>query len=151
MKIRKANREDAEAVAVLLEQLGYPGARVFLAERINSLADDSNEELIVGEDDGRVIAVLSLHFIPQLAVAGPFARVSYLCVHDGFRNRGFGRQLEEYAEASARTRGCDRMELHSHARRTDAHRFYFRQGYEESPKYLIKRLTCGSNAAREFV
>ncbi|MBA4387456.1 MAG: GNAT family N-acetyltransferase [Verrucomicrobia bacterium] len=139
MKIRKANQKDAEAIAALLEQLGYPRTQTFLAERINLLAGDSGEELVVGEEGGRVVAVLSLHFIPQLAVEGPFARISYLCVQEGLRSKGIGRQLEEYAEKAARARGCDRMELHCYARRTDAHRFYFRQGYEESPTYLMKR------------
>lgn len=140
MRIRKANQEDAGAIAGLLEQLGYSGAQAFLAERITTLADDSSEELVVGEDNGRVVAVLSLHFIPQLAVEGPFARISYLCVQEGLRSQGIGGKLEEYAEATAKAKGCDRIELHCHGRRTDAHRFYFRQGYEESPRYLMKKL-----------
>ncbi|WZB65004.1 GNAT family N-acetyltransferase [Achromobacter xylosoxidans] len=49
-----------------------------------------------------------------------------------------GRALEEAAEALARARGCDRIEVHCHERRVDAHRFYHRQGYAESPKYLMK-------------
>ena len=49
IKIRKANQEDAGAITTLLEQLGYPGTQVFLADRINLLADDSSEELVVGE------------------------------------------------------------------------------------------------------
>jgi GNAT superfamily N-acetyltransferase len=140
MKIRKANQEDARAVAGLVEQLGYSVTHEFLAERISTLADDSSEELVVGEENGRVVAVLSLHFIPQLAIEGPFTRISYLCVQEGFRRRGIGRQLEEYAVETAKARGCDRIELHCHGRRTGAHRFYIRQGYEESPQYLMKKL-----------
>jgi GNAT superfamily N-acetyltransferase len=49
--------------------------------------------------------------------------------------------MEEYVVMLAKERGCDRIEVHCHSRRTDAHRFYSRQGYEESPKYLMKRLT----------
>ena len=37
-------------------------------------------------------------------------------------------------------RGCDRIELHCHARRTNAHGFYARLGYTESPKYFVKSL-----------
>jgi hypothetical protein len=33
------------------------------------------------------------------------------------------------------------MEVHCHSRRSEAHRFYARQGYIESPKYLMKMLT----------
>jgi GNAT superfamily N-acetyltransferase len=140
MIIKKANHDDAEAIMGLLEQLGYPGTHSFLAERINLMAADSSEELVVGEENGRIVAVLSLHFIPQLGVEGPFARISYLCVQEGLRSQGIGRKLEEYAGEAASARGCDRIELHCHSGRIDAHRFYFRQGYEESPKYLVKKL-----------
>ncbi|HZE85293.1 MAG TPA: hypothetical protein VE035_13355 [Puia sp.] len=40
----------------------------------------------------------------------------------------------------ARSRKCDRIEVHCHLRRKDAHRFYEQQGYTDSPKYLIKSL-----------
>ena len=124
----------------LLNQLGYPGTEGFLDRRIKALAGDPDEELVVGEENGEVLAVLSIHFIPQLAVLGPFARISYFCIDGDHRGKGMGRELEEYCEAVARQRGCDRIELHCHSRRTDAHRFYQQQGYEESPKYLMKKL-----------
>lgn len=141
MIIRKVQLHDAPAIGPLLDQLGYPETLDFLAERVKALANDPEEELLVGEQGGVVVAVLSLHFIPQLATQGSFARISYFCVDQDVRRNGIGRLLEEYAEAAARSRGCDRIEVHCHSRRTDAHRFYLRQGYEEVPKYFTKKLT----------
>lgn len=141
MEIRKAHPGDAGKITELLAQLDYPAAPEFVEKKINELGRHSDEELIVGESAGQVVAVLSLHFIPQLAVAGDFARISYFCVDELARNRGIGRRLEQYCEQVARARGCDRIEVHSHSRRLGAHRFYARLGYSESPKYLIKRLT----------
>jgi hypothetical protein len=46
--------------------------------------------------------------------------------------------LEAEITVQAQRRQCDRIEVHCHSRREDAHRFYYRQGYFESPKYLIK-------------
>jgi GNAT superfamily N-acetyltransferase len=48
--------------------------------------------------------------------------------------------METHVSTLARERSCDRIEVHCHSRRTDAHRFYERQGYEESPKYFTKSL-----------
>lgn len=96
--------------------------------------------LRVAVDGERVVGVILLHFIPQLALPGDFCRISYLCVAEAVRSQGVGARLEAHAVQLARERGCDRIELHCHARRADAHRFYLRQQYRESPRYFLKSL-----------
>ena len=140
MGIRKAQSTDWPAITALLEQLDYPGTGKFLAAKIERLLAHPDEELLVYEIEGEVVACISLHFIPQLALAGDFARISYFSVDASVRGEGIGRAMEEYATNLADQRGCDRLEVHCHIRRTDAHRFYFRQGFTESPKYLTKKL-----------
>jgi len=140
MNIRLAKPADAPAIENLLLQLGYSGTGGFLAQKLARMLDDPDERVFVYEVEGDAIALVSLHFIPQLALAGDFARISYFAVDDRFRSRGIGQEMEEYIVALARERHCDRIEVHCHWQRADAHRFYFRQGYEEAPKYLIKRL-----------
>lgn len=138
--IRKAAPTDLPAIRQLIAELEYdPPAN--LQSRLLQLLGHPDEFLLVYELDGRVVALLSLHFIPQLALAGDFARISYFIVDDKARGKNIGREMEDYITALARGRNCDRIEVHCHRRRTDAHRFYERQGYVESPKYLVKRLT----------
>lgn len=141
MKIRDIQANDAAAVANLLHQLGYEGAENFLHEKIHSLMADPNEYCLVAEETNRqVIGFISIHIIPQIALKGDFARISYFAVDEHFRSCGVGRLLEEHCERIARERNCDRIELHCHSRRIEAHRFYYRQGYVESPKYFVKKL-----------
>lgn len=140
MPLRDALVTDAEAIIRLLGALGYPGTEPFIRARIAQLLDHPDERLLVAVDAGRVVGVISLHFIPQLALAGDFCRISYLCVDEDARGAGVGAMLEARAVELARERGCDRIELHCHARRTEAHRFYDRQGYVESPRYYVKPL-----------
>ena len=140
VEIEAPNLADAPAISALLDALGYPGTEAFMERRIAQLIAHPDEALLVAVDDGEVIGVISLHFIPQLALNGDICRISYLCVSERARGRGVGALLEEHAESLARQRGCDRIELHCHERRTDAHRFYHRQQYLESPKYLYKSL-----------
>lgn len=140
VELRPATPQDAPALVELLLQLGYPGTQGFIAGRVRELVAHPDSVLQVATLDGVVLGVISLHFVPQLARAGDFCRVSYLCVADGARGGGIGARLLAFAEAQARRRGCARIELHSGAHRLDAHRFYAREGYVESPKYLMKPL-----------
>jgi GNAT superfamily N-acetyltransferase len=140
MGIRKAQPADTPAIQVLLAQLGYTDTTPFLEKKLASMSNDPDEVLLVCEQDSEVVAFLSLHFIPQIALPGDFARISYFAVKDSARGLGIGTQLEDHITALARQRNCDRIEVHCHSRRSDAHRFYFHRGFEESPKYLIKSL-----------
>lgn len=143
MGIRIAKPEDWKEISELLEQLGYPGTEPFVEDKIVQLLNHPDEILLVYEKESRVAALMSIHFIPQIALTGDFARISYFVVDRSFRNRGIGKELEEYCYRLAEERKCDRIEVHCHARRRMAHRFYFRQGFEESPKYLIKMIESG--------
>ena len=163
--IRKAELRDMPAICRLLEQLDYPGTENFLHQRLEKMLTDPAETLLVWEAEthttptpsastpppttptpptssapAQILGILSLHFIPQLALEGDFARISYFAIDTTARGTGIGREMEEYATQLAREKGCQLVEVHCHTRRTRAHDFYFRQGYEESPKYLIKRL-----------
>lgn len=140
--IRLAQAADAESISRLLTQLEYPGTESFIASRLATLLADPAETFLVWAEPAgnQILAFLSLHFIPQIALKGDFARISYFAVDATTRSRGIGAQLEAEATRLARERGCALIEVHCHTRRTRAHEFYARQGFEESPKYLIKRL-----------
>jgi GNAT superfamily N-acetyltransferase len=140
MSIRTAIFSDAAGISRLLTQLEYPGTEDFLESRLADMLRDPAETLLVWAEDQAILGFLSLHFIPQIALRGDFARISYFAVDDSARSLGIGRKMEEMATRLATERGCALMEVHCHTRRTRAHEFYARQGWVESPKYLIKRL-----------
>jgi GNAT superfamily N-acetyltransferase len=143
----------------LLTQLEYPGTAAFIQSKLERMLNDPAETLLVWaepsappeppparsgqpapSEPSTILGFLSLHFIPQIALRGDFARISYFAVDDEARSHGIGRQLEETATRLAIESGCELMEVHCHTRRTRAHEFYARQGWTESPKYLIKKL-----------
>ncbi|HEY5743870.1 MAG TPA: GNAT family N-acetyltransferase [Terrimicrobiaceae bacterium] len=139
MIIRRAVFSDAFAICRLLGQLGYVVSSEVVERQLGLLLRDEAEDFIVGEaEDKKVVGFLSLHYIPQIAMEGEFARISYFCVDEEARSRGIGRALEEEAERLASQRGCDRIELHCHSHRAKAHDFYAHRGYEECPKYFLK-------------
>lgn len=140
MNIRTGEMADSGAIAALLTDLGYPTTAAQVAASLPRQLTHPDAALLVAVENEAVIGVMALNFIPQLALAGDFCRISYFCVASEARSQGVGAALEAAACDLARTRGCDRMEVHCHSRREQAHRFYYRQGYTESPKYLKKLL-----------
>lgn len=141
MNIRLAESKDAFALSALLAELGYADTAPFIERRLAQLIVDETERLLVAEVGNTVLGFLSLHFIPQLALAGDFARISYFCIAEVERSKGAGQQLLQHAEQLAMDRCCERMEVHCHERREKANAFYAREGYQESPRYHIKDLT----------
>jgi len=141
MGIRKATLADHHGIKNLLDQLDYPDGESFLLKKMEIVINNPLEELIVYEWEGKVVAFIVLEFLPQLGLKGDIARIGYFAVDQSVRNKGIGRETEQYCENLAREKECDRIEVHCHERRKDAHRFYYRQGYYESPKYLMKSLT----------
>ncbi|MFD2871854.1 GNAT family N-acetyltransferase [Mucilaginibacter ximonensis] len=138
--IRKAKMIDAPPISTLLAQLGYPADSQLIAGKIDFLIDHPDHELLVYEQDERVVGFIDMHFISQLTL-GDFAHITYFCVDADTRGSGIGAVLLERAEQLAKDRHCDRVFLHCNEHRVDAHRFYERNGYTESPKYYLKKLT----------
>lgn len=142
MPIRDAVLSDTPVIEKLLNQLGYPDTGIFLESRVKEMMQSSSEKLLVYEDEnGHAIGFMSLHFMPRIALAGDFMQIVYFAIDETVRSKGVGAQMEAYATLLARERNCSAIELHCNERRKDAHRFYERQGYEESPKYYIKKLS----------
>ncbi|MFC3912001.1 GNAT family N-acetyltransferase [Pseudaeromonas sharmana] len=144
--IRQATMTDVAPVCDLMAQLGYPVAEALLARRLAQLLDHPDAAHWVALQGPRLVGVISVHFIPQLPLAGDFARISYLCIDACAQGLGIGRQLLQQVEQAASGRGCDRIELHCHTRRSGAHAFYEQCGFADEPRYFCKRLPPATRA-----
>jgi GNAT superfamily N-acetyltransferase len=140
MPIRNATLADHSAISALLTQLGYPGTEDFLPANLEKMLGQSQSRVLVYEDEGTVAGFIAIDFLTQLVVKGDFIRISCFSVDKNIRGKGIGKALEDHITELGKERNCDRIEVHCHTRRVDAHRFYYRQGYVESPKYLMKSL-----------
>lgn len=144
MTIMRAQVEDYKEISVLLEQLGYNDTELFLQDKIRESLVNSTEEILVYKIENKVVALLSINFIPQLALKGCFARISYFVVDEEHRNNGIGTEMEEYCVNLAKLKSCDRIEVHCNSKRIKSHQFYHKLGYIESPKYFIKSLNTNN-------
>lgn len=131
---------DAEAIANLLGQLGYASTAESVVSRLARMASELGHHVLVAELDGAVVGLVSVFVRHLLSTDAPLARIASMVVDDSRRSRGVGHQLVMAAEALARDAGCDRIEVTSAERRTRAHAFYRRLGYEDRPQRFVKPL-----------
>jgi ribosomal protein S18 acetylase RimI-like enzyme len=98
-------------------------------------AIDTNplNELIVATNEGTVVGVLQLTFIPNISSQGGWrALIEGVRVSADYRNQGIGRKLFEYAINRAKEKGCHMVQLTMDKQRTEAHRFYQSLGFQAS-------------------
>jgi len=138
--IRLATQRDAEAIAPLLGQLGYPASADELGERIERLTDRPDGELLIAELDGDVVGLAAYQLIDVIERPDPQCRITSLVVDDRFRRRGVAYALLHTIEETARDFGCFRLEVTTRPDRADALAFYLAAGFEERPRRLTKPL-----------
>jgi GNAT superfamily N-acetyltransferase len=136
--IREACPGDAERVAELLRELGYPETAAFAREKLQTLAASDSDTVFVAEADSRVVGVAHLHVAELFQRAARTGRVMALVVDETFRGRGAGRALMEAAERRAAGSGCCQVEASSGFHREAAHAFYRRLGYAERRRHFTK-------------
>lgn len=131
--IRTITEHDAEAVATLSEQLGYPLSASQLRDRFLRIATTMGNGLFVATNEATnkqqaVIGWVHVHTVDRLEVAR-YAEIGGIVVDVACQASGVGRSLMACAEKWASDCGYDRIKLSSGAHRNEAHAFYERIGY----------------------
>ena len=144
--IREVRDGDAEAVSVLLDELGYPTPAEAVPGRIAKMRAEGGQWTFVAEatDDGggapSVVGMATIIVRHMISYEEPFGRLASVVVKDGWRSRGIGAALMERTEEICREQGCSVIEVTSAEHRPRAHDFYRRLGFEERPRRFIKKL-----------
>lgn len=130
MRVRPMTSAEAEEVAALCSQLGYPASPAEVAHRLSLLDGHEDSAAFVAEDSDESIAGWIQVAGRVLLETAPYAEVGGLIVDERLRGQGIGRMLLDAAEAWAQRRGYDELRLRSNIVREDAHAFYAHLGYE---------------------
>jgi ribosomal protein S18 acetylase RimI-like enzyme len=136
MRIRQATIEDSAVIAHLMTQLmeasGYEGWQVSpeqVEERLRKMADSDAYQVLLAEDEGQVMGLLSLSFRHTLFHPAPSALIDELVVERGHRRRGVGQQLVAEAIERCRAAGCCEIEVSTERSNEAAQEFYRRHGF----------------------
>ena len=139
LTFREAVKSDVTVLVQLLadDQLGATREDVSMPlnprylDAFDCIAQDPNNELTVVENDGELVGMLQLTFIPYLTHTG-----SKRCLIEGvriastYRGQGFGSAFILWAIERAKTRHCNLVQLTSDKQRPEALRFYESLGFQ---------------------
>jgi GNAT superfamily N-acetyltransferase len=142
LNIRRVKLDDADTVAALSVQLGYQATGEQMRQRIARLAtcEESQAAFVAclgpgsGHPtllEGACVGWIEVAIVHHLQ-SEPFVLIGGLVVQDGVRGLGIGKRLCEEAEAWTRAQGIRVLRVTSRSTRLDAHRFYLRDGYQET-------------------
>lgn len=142
MILRRARRDDVPAIVSLLQDdflgasrevpKGAPLPESYYAA-FEEIDADPRCELVVAEEDGRVIGTFQATLLVHLGSRGAKSlNLENVHVAADQRSKGIGKSMIEWAIERARLQGCARVQLTTNKLRKDAHRFYERLGFKAS-------------------
>jgi ribosomal protein S18 acetylase RimI-like enzyme len=140
LTIRPAAETDAETIAALFTDEGYPAGPSDIVERLSRFASD-HSRVLVAEHEESLLGFIALHAMPRFEHDDRILRVLALVVDAGARERGVGRALMAEAERIGTELGAAFIEITAGHHRPEARRLYESLGYDGSvAAYLRKKL-----------
>jgi GNAT superfamily N-acetyltransferase len=120
---------DAEVVATLAGELGYPNEVEAIRTRIQAIGEA--DLLLIAVDAGdKAIGFIQAHRVCIIEV-GFRVEILGLVVSSTSRRSGIARRLIEEAESWAKNVGAEAISVRSNTKRIEAHLFYPALGYKK--------------------
>jgi GNAT superfamily N-acetyltransferase len=131
IQVRAAILDDAAAITLLIQQLGYPVERDRIGAILRPLLDDPAHIVLFAEEAPRgVLGLLTLSSRPALRLQGWVGAVDELVVRAGGRGRGVGERLLRHAKGLAAERGWVRLEAQvTRLREANRRGFFLSRGF----------------------
>ncbi len=139
--IRSAVMADAEPLASLFAELGYPSTLAEMQVRLGRVLTDDGHRVLMATDPGGVV-IGAVHIARLMSLDADLSgQILGLVVDESVRRHGVGRALMAAAEGWARDRKCTKVILRSNVKRTAAHAFYERIGYTNAKaQYAFRKM-----------
>jgi GNAT superfamily N-acetyltransferase len=138
VSLRPAALADADAIAALSGQLGYPVPAEVVRARLGLVLARDDQAVLVAHDGDRVLGWI--HGADQVLVESDRrCEIMGLVVDAAARRAGTGRALVAAVERWAAGRGLSLMSVRSAVTRAESHPFYERLGYERVKSQHVYR------------
>ena len=122
-----------------LEETSFP--QEMFAWGFYTMLSSASHLLLVAEEEGQIVGLLHLRMEFQLHHCGTVAEIMELIVSREVRSKGIGAALLKAAREQAIQHHCIQFEVTSNQKRKQAHRFYQREGLEQTHVKLTEELS----------
>lgn len=136
--LRAAEPSDADRIAALFTEEGYPVTPSVVAARLARF-DNPESRVIVADADGVVIGFVAFHVLPRFEHDDVAIRILALVVDAGARARGVGRSLIAETERIGAELGAAFVEVTAGHHRPDARRLFESLGYDAGLTAYLRR------------
>jgi GNAT superfamily N-acetyltransferase len=127
LRIRRMAGTDAEVVATLASELGYPNEAEAIRARVQAIGEPDLLLVAVDASD-KTVGFIQAHRLCIIEV-GFRVEILGLVVASAARRSGIGRRLIAEVERWATNIGAEAVSVRSNTKRTEAHIFYPAMGY----------------------
>jgi GNAT superfamily N-acetyltransferase len=143
--IRLAEESDAEAMALLMTQLGYDTRTSEMKMRMETIARDSRYRTFVAVRIGKICGMIGTLSYASYEHNNLGGWIMALVVLDGMRGRGVGKKLIAAAENDFVQRNIRRVAVNTRFTRKEAHTFYENCGYSSNGFRFVKNLAAAAD------
>lgn len=138
--LRPATAADADAIASLFTDEGYPSGPSDIIERLERF-HSAHSRVVIAEHDDAVIGFIAVHAMPRFEHDDRILRILALVVDAGARERGVGRTLIAEAERIGSELEAAFVEITAGHHRPEARHLYESVGFDSNvTAYLRKKL-----------
>jgi GNAT superfamily N-acetyltransferase len=126
--VRPAVIGDAQEIAHLSGQLGYPVAGEVMAQRLGRTLARNDQLLLIADIGGKVGGWLQAQSA-EIIESGFRVEIVGLIIDENMRRRGVGRRLVQEIERWAASLGAQAVVVRTNISRAESHIFYGALGY----------------------
>ncbi|MEJ2038206.1 MAG: GNAT family N-acetyltransferase [Desulfosarcinaceae bacterium] len=131
VRLRVAEPDDEQAVALLAGQLGYPSTPAQVRRRLAAIQGREEHFVILAvSPENRPVGWMHA-FIALRLQSDLFAEIGGMVVAEEHRGRGIGARLLAAAEDWARSKAMAKVRVRSNVIRDRTHGFYLDRGYRQ--------------------
>jgi ribosomal protein S18 acetylase RimI-like enzyme len=145
LTVRAPEAGDMEALADLMTQLGYETCTSEMQMRMETIMANKQYATFVAVSEGKVCGMIGTRISYSYEHNNPGAAILALIVSENMRGRGVGEALVTVAENDLTQKNIRRLAVYTHFRRTRAHEFYEKMGYEKNGFRLVKELPVATD------